>query len=572
VLSDELAKITQRQLELETELAQGTSAYQALEAELSERSTRCEQLTTEHITDEQSKADVEQTLVEYQGLIEELQQQIETVQQQRQELVLEVATGSESSDTTRANLAELQTRYEHLTTDLQAETERRHDRDSQLADQRQDVELFQVDLQSVRGELDRSVEQVSRLQTERDTLNQQLTGLREEFAARELAEAEGVSESEESEDASVSQELLTQLENEKTLLQQRVEEQDQQTEQLSSELEQARQCLLVAEQSLQGRAAEQTQAEEQASVEPVDVPAEPYTETPGAVSPDAVSLIEATSTAFDRQEPETEEPETEEPETEETAEEFQPTSFIDQYQHLLDENEEAIVMPVQPEPAPVENKLGAELDVMDTGAMNTGAMNTGTMNTGDEEDSDEALQAYMSNMLRRMRGDENDDASQPPQVESGTTLNQNPNPMAAVDDVLDQVAPEREVAEEPQNTEPIDLEQLKRFSAKPALPTDLSAMRELANSSARRAIAKHHKRRHRDMALGIFLASLLATGVGGYMMLTAFAVQDFLGFTFLGGTGFVLAGVMGVWKMLGQLLLAIREGAWEKKKPEKPIV
>ncbi len=618
LLSDELTKTAQRQSELEAELLQGTSAYQALETELAESTTRCEQLVTGKSVTEQSKADVELTLVEYQGLIEELQQQIDTTQQQRQELEQAVASGSQSSEIVQIEFRELQSRHEQLTTDYRAETERRHGLDQKLAEREQNIELFQVDLKSVQGELDRTVEQMSSLKTERETLNQQLLGLREELASRDLAAEnergdgergteergdDGGGEDGGGEDASVSQELLVQLEEEKTLLQQRVEQQGQQTEQLTAELEQARQALQVAEQTLQERTAEPLPVEEQAGDEPVAWPSGPQAESSGDVAEaephcdassdtadnhdtyategaeetegvaddatdgatdnttaDTEASAEAstevdptvsTSTAFDKQESEID--------SQEHAEEFQPTSFIDQYQHMLDDSEETSLEPTQSEPesAPIENKLGEELDALGAGS---------------EEESDEALQAYMSNMLRRMRGDENDDGSQPPQASSSTTLNQNSNPVAAVDEILDQVAPEREVVEQPNDNEPFDMEQLKRSSHKPMLPTDISAMRELANSSARRAIAKHHKRRHLEKALGLFLVCLIAICVGSYMLLSASSAQEFLGFNFLGGAASVLVGAFGIVKLLGLLLLAIREGAWEKKARVKTAV
>jgi len=206
----------------------------------------------------------------------------------------------------------------------------------------------------------------------------------------------------------------------------------------------------------------------------------------------------------------------------------------------------------EPEPVPVANKPGVELE---------------TKQTGSDEDSDEALETYMSNMLLRMRGDANDEQSQPPQTSSTATLNQHPDPVAVVDQVLDRIAPEREVAKQAQDQEPFNLENLKQSSHKPVTPIDLSAMRELANSSARQAIAQHHKRHSLEKAFGLFLVCLIAIGIGSYMLLTATSAQEFLGFNFLGGAAVVLAGVGGVFKLLGLLLLMIREGAWKKKQP-----
>ena len=241
--------------------------------------------------------------------------------------------------------------------------------------------------------------------------------------------------------------------------------------------------------------------------------------------------------------------------SEESAEEFKPTSFIDQYAHLLDEDGDTNDEPVQPEPAqpaPVENKLGAELDAMQ----------------GEhDDDSDEALQAYMSNMLRRMRGDSNDDEATPPQPTQTTQLNQDPNPVAAVSEVLSNVAPQE--VPEPVNEDPIDLESLKRTSEKPDLPTDLAAMRELANASARKAIAKHHKKRHLEKAMGLFLVCLISICVGGYLLITATAAQDYTGVKFIGGAIAALLGVGGGLKLMGLLLAAIREGSSPATKPAK---
>ena len=551
-------------MDLETELAEGNSSHQSLEASLSELTARCEQLAVEQNSSDQGKADVEQTLTQYQGLIEELQEQIAAAQQHRQELEQTVATGAQANEAYQAELNELQTHYEKLSTEHQAETERRHDRDQQLADQQQSVELFQVDLQSVRTELDRSTGQVSVLETERETLNQQLVGLREKLAARE----ERV-EANAGEDVGVSQELLVQFEEEKALLQQQVQQQEQQAQQLALELEQAHQCLQTAEKALLERVEEPVAVSEETMEEPAVCPTEPSEESTDRVAEttqetqfgaedsqeltavEAVetalvesALVESTTTAFDKQEPE----------LEEAKEEFQPASFIDQYQDMMDDSDAENVEPslAEPEAAPVANKLGAELDAM-----------TASGGEESEEESDEALQAYMSNMLRRMRGDESDESSQVPQVDSSVKLNQNPNPVAAVDEVLGQVAPE--VAEEPENLEPICMEELKRSSHKPTLPTDLAAMRELANSSARRAISKHHKRLHREKALGLFIACLALIGLGGYWLLTAVTAQDFLGLNFVGGAASVLLGGVGVFKVLGHLLLAIRDGSPAKK-------
>jgi len=328
LLSDELTKTTERQYALEIELAQGTSAYQALETELGKLSTRCEQLVAAQSSSDQSQAAVEQTLAEYQERVEALQQQIDTTEQQRHELEQVAAAGSHSNATYQAELNVLQTRYEQLTSEYQAETERSHQLEGQLAEQQQEAELFHVDLKSVRVELGRTAEQLSSLQSEREMLNQQITGLREELAAqekvgdgadlqlqqqRDALASELVSARQELEevreqaraadgDANISTKLVTQLEEEKSPLQQHIEQQDQQAQQLAtelqdvrsqlttgqseleqlsrlhqqsqSELEQAHQCLRTAEQALQERVVGKATVEEPASEEVAEVSAE----------------------------------------------------------------------------------------------------------------------------------------------------------------------------------------------------------------------------------------------------------------------------------------------------------
>ena len=220
---------------------------------------------------------------------------------------------------------------------------------------------------------------------------------------------------------------------------------------------------------------------------------------------------QSVSTAFDAPEPEAEEP----------KEAFKPTSFIEQYQHMLDDEEpslEPIRREPEPAPAPVENKLGAELDAMQSGV--------------DEDEA--ALEAYMSNMLRRMRGEESSDDAAPAQPTVAPAQQQPAEPSSA-DEVLNRLTQEESPAEAVAEHEPLDLEKLRQSSCKPALPTDLAAMRELANSSARKAIARHHKKRHLEKALGLFLVCIIAVCVGGYMLLTGVAVQDYLGYQCIGG-------------------------------------
>ena len=762
LLSEELSKASDRFGDLESQLASGATSLEVLEAERNDWKLKCEQLASTQSSQEASRSELEAALTEYQQQVEQLRQQVENSDKQCRELEQIAAEGTQSKDSYQLELSELKSRYEQLISEHQSEQQRRQQLDTELAERDQNLELFQVDLKSMRAELDRSEQQLKNLEDERSTLNLQLTGLRDELAAKETnddspaiagqsnlqaerdelaAELESVrSQFEElqlrnvegAETEDVSKASLSGLEREISELQQCLDQREMEAKQVEAELEEtlskleagkieneelnkkyqqsqsdlekAEQTLLVAEQSLRDQAevqqpesalpnfdatstdlpttddlsAEETSTQDTSlsgispdeSVYPFDVSgadfsrvseqqtegerdayssndaadqhepssaadaaeqSEPegiswevrsedadtaeadvseesaaafaargsqsladgeHDETEDYISTEyrVASNVEADSAESDYEEdfeaeadedaelvldvsPEEqdledaqaaeageplsvqEEVPTEEP-AEEPAEEFKPTSFIDQFAHLLEEDGEGLCEPAQPEPAkpaPVENKLSAELDAIQ----------------GEhEDDSDEALQAYMSNMLRRMRGDSNDEEASPPQQSQATTLNQNPNPVSAVSEVLSNVAP-KDQTEAPIQDPILDLESLKRTSEKPELPTDLAAMRELANASARKAIAKHHKKRHLEKALGLFFVCLISICVGGYMLLTATTAQDYTGVNFIGGAIAMLVGVGGGLKLLGLLLAAIREGSIREPKSAK---
>ncbi|MEM8944479.1 MAG: hypothetical protein AAGD11_04785 [Planctomycetota bacterium] len=601
LLSEELTKTTERQTALELQLAEGTSAYETLEAEMQELGTRCDQLLAEQTSSGEHKLAGEQTLKQQEQQIQDLMKQVELQERSNQELEQIVATGSQSSESVQSELASLRSRYEQLEVDYHAELDRRQELDTQLAERDQNLELFQVDVRSVQAELDRTVSQVADLQSERDTLNRQLTGLREELAASEhTAIASDATQPNTQPEAEPSGAEAA-YDNLASALADSLDDEPGSTadfhdayssddaydvadeygysaesafasEDGEDSGEADRLADVAADQppnpddqisadSANAFAAQQQQsdAELEAATGDSDPDLVANEELPSELEPGADAgelnqdeseserdlILEAepeapSTSAFDKPEPT----------REERNEEFKPTSFIDQYQHLLEDDGTQDSLTLQPTQEPQENRLGAEIDAMAASA---------------EDDSDEALEAYMQNMLRRMRGDSEDDQASAPQASEHVQLNQNPNPVSAVTDVLQNVAPPVEPhTPEPESVEPIDLESLKRTSQKPELPTDLAAMRELANTSARKAIAKHHKRRHLEKAAGLFLVCLIAICVGAYMLLTGIAAQDFLGLNVLGGSIAVVIGAFGGLKLLKLLLLAIREGSWER--------
>lgn len=222
--------------------------------------------------------------------------------------------------------------------------------------------------------------------------------------------------------------------------------------------------------------------------------------------------------------------------------EFQPPSFIDQYSHLLDEND-----------------LGQVAEGLAPVGHSSDSMFSSNTFTGEGENGDDGdLEAYMSNLMRRVRGDSSGDST----PYSGTNsygANDKHNSQK-YDAAKLPVRDENSVPEITPSTEPLGLLELadwKGNSGKPTHAIDLTSMRELANSSARSAIAKHRKSRHFEGALGKFLVTSIAAGTAGCMMASAeHAVHPL----FLGGCAVGVVSIYWGFQLLGVLLELIRDG------------
>ena len=229
-------------------------------------------------------------------------------------------------------------------------------------------------------------------------------------------------------------------------------------------------------------------------------------------------------------------------ETPELTQEFEAPSFIDRYSHLIDEEEHADRL-VESEPVPAfkTQETADELDHIDL-------------------HDEAALEAYMANMMRRVRGETSSEAIAPPlaklpEAEKGVALS---NPASRLTALTQRVsAPQAAEPTPAMEVDLIDLQELKGTSQKPPLPTSLSAMRELANISARQAIAKHRKRRHLEGALSKLLVGAIAGVTATYMLATA---ESYTSPYFLAGCA--VAVVSGYWafKLLGIMLEMIRDG------------
>ncbi len=251
-------------------------------------------------------------------------------------------------------------------------------------------------------------------------------------------------------------------------------------------------------------------------------------------------------------------------------EEFQPPSFIEQYSELVETEEPSPTVESAAEDSPVVSPApDGDLD----------------------DDSEEALQDYMAHMMERMCGstwNPESTPAAPAAVESqsdasDTRGNQFIHPTVAdhaaaeprtdptvAEPVTNLAAPEPRAAEEPQVV-------LPSSPRRPELSTDLAAMRDLANSSARNAIAKHHQKDDMNKAVASFVGCLVCMTLGLYLIF-ALAPEPSLAnhAELLSGAGClavgfgVVAGVIGIWKMVVYFMQAILSGSEEEEEEDYP--
>jgi predicted nucleic acid-binding Zn-ribbon protein len=196
-----------------------------------------------------------------------------------------------------------------------------------------------------------------------------------------------------------------------------------------------------------------------------------------------------------------------EPAPETPVKSFTPTSFIDKYKHLLDDEGEAPAWP------------STKHQLLDEEHMSPSKP---TPASSVEEDSDEALEAYMSNMMRRMR------SSGGPSSHAMAVMQAAPEPpkLSPVEQ-LAAAAVAQAAAEKAEAEIELDANGMLRMVRKPGMPSaDFAALRELANSTARTAIAEHRQRRHVESALTKSIVCVVASATSAYLMLTAPGVES----------------------------------------------
>lgn len=194
----------------------------------------------------------------------------------------------------------------------------------------------------------------------------------------------------------------------------------------------------------------------------------------------------------------------------EPAPEFSPPSFIDQYRHLLEE---------RVDPLPGTLAPGGTRPVIDDEFLSPAKAETCA---SPNDDSDEALESYMASMMRRVR-------SSAPSYES-SQAEVGPDDFKEVDShligsrTLDGDSSEAPAAAEFLAEEPFTFEAVKHATRKPALASDLTALRELANNSARTAIATHAHQRSRESAMTKVAIALTAAAATAYLFISAPAI------------------------------------------------
>ena len=224
--------------------------------------------------------------------------------------------------------------------------------------------------------------------------------------------------------------------------------------------------------------------------------------------------------------------------------EFTPPSFIDKYKHLLDEEE-------APLPRPLGRPAGRLLDEEYLSPAKA------EVAAHVDEDSDAALEAYMSNMMRRVRGGE-----APVSRTFMPTAPQSPTGYAApaVEPTCPLAAtPAVDLSAAEETIGPLDVEALRGATRKPPLSADLAAMREIANASARTAIASSHQRRDHDSAVGRIGAAVAFTVASAYLLASAPQIDSWW---FWAGVSTATAGVYAAVQVLRieRRRAAIRKG------------
>ncbi len=426
---------------------------------------------------------------------------------------------------------------------------------------------WQEEKSSLEERLNRQSEQIEALQTELESARRQSTEDGEQLKilldAHEQTHAlEDRCAKNESELVSLSEDRAI-WQTEKRALEEQIEQRSMRVDELQAELESARQQSTEADDKLEQlqRNYNETVSELEASREHIKGLEEVAVSEPEIVDresndseTDINNLVEREDSA-----------EQAEPETGQPKKSFEPPkSFIEQYSHLLEETgDELQDNPCLPEAGTTEKS--------------TAPVPSATLAAGNSEggvDDDAALEAYMSNMMRRVRGES---APEFKFLSQGLLNASADHGQPEIDELAD--ADPRgltdELAKQKEGpVESLNLESLVRSSNNRPLPVDLSAMRKLANTSARGAIASHQQQRHLNTALSKLITCAISVVTSVLLILW---VESYTNITFIGGCVAAVGGLYWGVQLLGVLLSVVRAGRWDEAQPaeipidEKPL-
>ncbi|MEO0531510.1 MAG: hypothetical protein AAF266_13185, partial [Planctomycetota bacterium] len=181
-----------------------------------------------------------------------------------------------------------------------------------------------------------------------------------------------------------------------------------------------------------------------------------------------------------------------------------PASFIDQYAHLVPDDDEPVEAPTPiAEPEPVVAEAPAN-----------------------ETDEEESIDDYMRKLMGRVRGEAPAATASSTKTSHATTTTTAPTVEAPTPKPAEPVKPIR------------DLSELKR-GPKLEINTDMGALRQLANQSARHAIDVAATKQSREQATLRLTVSAVAIGCGALASITAISPFDL---QFAGGLTGLLAG------------------------------
>jgi hypothetical protein len=152
----------------------------------------------------------------------------------------------------------------------------------------------------------------------------------------------------------------------------------------------------------------------------------------------------------------------------------------------------------------------------------------------------------MANMMRRVRGDAMTTVSAGPALEErespaeaeATTIVESPHP--------DPIDDQPEIL--------VDENGLLRLARKPQASTDMTALRELANTSARTAIAHHRQQRRKESAVSKAIICVMALAASVFALVT---VRDFRNEWF-----WIACGTLGMAALMAAQLAAL---AWQRR-------